>query len=63
MVKPIQKARKREADQAEAIRELFPDAPEGSDPIRELIAEIFGGWQAPNNNKEEESENAEDLQF
>jgi len=63
MVAPIKKARKREADQAEAIRELFPDAPEGSDPIRELIAEIFGGWQAPNNNKEEESENAEDLQF
>lgn len=61
MVKPIQKARKREADQAEAIRELFPDAPEGSDPIKELIAEIFGGWQAPVN--EEEEEVLQDEQF
>ncbi len=61
MVAPIKKARKREADQAEAIRELFPDAPEGSDPIRELISEIFGNWQVPTPNEEEEV--MEDEQF
>jgi len=67
MVKPIQKARRREADQAEAIRELFPDAPEGHDPIKSLIAEIFGEWtythSEENNQQEQESENAEDNQF
>lgn len=54
MVKPIQKARKREADQAEAIRELFPDADPKSDPIKELIAELFGHWQPLAEEQEEE---------
>lgn len=45
MVPAVKKARKREADQAEAIRELFPDAPEGSDPIQALIAELFGNFE------------------
>lgn len=44
MVPAIKKARKREADQAEAIRELFPEAEEGSDPVRELMNELFAGW-------------------
>ena len=59
MVAPIKKARKREADQAEAIRELFPDAPDGTDPIRELIKEIFGGYFTDEETQQEsESENA-----
>ena len=63
MVAPIKKARKREADQAEAIRELFPDAPEGSDPIGNLIEEIFGNWEVPQPTEpleEMENDNAKD---
>ena len=44
MVPAVKKARKRQADQAEAIRELFPDAPEGTDPVQELINELFASW-------------------
>lgn len=44
MVPAIKKARKREEEQQNAIRELFPDLPEGIDPIQELIQEMFAGW-------------------
>ena len=60
MVPAVKKARKREADQAEAIRELFPDAPEGTDPVRELINELFATFnyqpEATPNEPEEEYE-------
>lgn len=67
MVPAVKKARKREADQAEAIRELFPDAPEGTDPVRELINELFSTFayqQEPTvTPTEEESFNGQSNRF
>lgn len=46
MVPAVKKVRKREADEAEALAELFPDAEPGSDPVAGLINEIFPGIYA-----------------
>lgn len=56
MVPAVKKARKREEEQAEAIRELFPDAPEGIDPVKELINELFGNWYPVNNPEDVQAE-------
>ena len=44
MVPAIKKVREREAKAAEAARDLFPDLPEGVDPVDSIIQEIFADW-------------------
>lgn len=44
MIPAIKKVKAREAAAAEAARELFPDLPEGVDPVDEVIAMMFADW-------------------
>lgn len=54
MAKGIKKARKKKEDQEKAIAELFPELPEGQDPIQTLMEEMFAGWYSSNPEEEQE---------
>lgn len=47
MVPAIKKVQKREAEAAAAARELFPDLPEGADPVDAIISMMFADWTPP----------------
>jgi len=47
MAKAIKKVQAKEAAQAAAARELFPDLAEGEDPADAIIAMLFEGWTPP----------------
>lgn len=44
MVPAIKKVKMKEAAAAEAAAELFPDLPEGVDPVDAIIADMFATW-------------------
>ena len=47
MVPAIKKVQEKEKKAAEAAAELFPDLEPGKDPVDEIIAMMFDGWQPP----------------
>lgn len=47
MVPAIKKVQEKEKKAAQAAAELFPDLPEGQDPVDNIIAMMFDGWTPP----------------
>lgn len=43
MVPIVKEERKKKAQRADALRELYPDAPEGTDPVELVLSEMFAG--------------------
>jgi hypothetical protein len=47
MAPAIKRLKVKEKAAADAARELYPDLPEGEDPVDSILAEMFAGWVAP----------------
>lgn len=54
MVAPVKKARKKAEEEAEAIRQLFPELADGVDPIQSIMDQIFEGWYSTEPNQDQE---------
>lgn len=47
MVPAIKRVKAKEKAAAEAARELYPDMPEGVDPVDAIISDMFANWSPP----------------
>ncbi len=46
MIEAMKRQKAREEKVAKAVKEMFPELPEGVDPVEEIIAAMFEGWIA-----------------